>query len=311
MNILEVPHRYRYKSKLEQVKSKLHHHNSKKDMKSECDLILCKKVNKLKKTLRRGDIEIMSDSDHDEKENIILVNNGSKYNDGNIDIMSRNNSFTSESERYYNNLQNEETHRYKKAIKQKYKKSAQKIKKRINLSPTAQYEKKQKKKDQFNEDKPWKAHRDVNFINIDERRRYEAMWMSNRFRYLTTLYWWPPTSETINNMPHLLPQDGLILAAVVYNIWKRSNLSDNLLANIFDLVDSRMDGTLDRKSFIVGMWLVDQCLYGRKLPQVVSQEIWESVDRFAVNVAMNDKINMKAKKKIFKRQVKLIKNTKS
>lgn len=319
MNIVNIPNRYRYKSKLDQVKSKLHHHhhhhNSKKDMKLDCNLILLKRANKLRKTLRRDDTDneeadILSNSEDDEdKENLISLN--SKHIHNGIDILSRSNSFTSESERYYYNLQNEESHRYKKVLKQKYKKSAERIKQKINLSPTAQYEKKQKKKDQFNEDKPWKAHRDVNFINIEERRRYEAMWMSNRFRYLTTLHWWPPTTETITDIPHILPQDGLILALVVYKIWKRSNLSNSLLANIFDLVDFRKDGTLDRRSFIVGMWLVDQCLYGRKLPQVVPQEVWESVDRFAVNVAMNDKINMKTKKKIFKRQVKLIKNTKS
>ena len=315
MNILNVPHRSRYKSELEQLKSKLHYHSSKKDMKLECNLILSKRANKLRKTLRRDethsdDVDVLSNSEDDEdKENLISLNNKHIHDD--IDLLSRSNSFTSESERYYYNLQNEETHRYKKALKQKYKKSAQKIKQKINLSPTTQYEKKLKRKDQFNEDKPWKAHRDVNFINIDERRRYEAMWMSNRFRYLTTLHWWPPTAETITDTPHILPQDGLILALVVHKIWKRSNLSDSLLANIFDLVDFRKDGTLDRRSFIVGMWLVDQCLYGRKLPQIVPQEVWESVDRFAVNVAMNDKINMKTKKKIFKRQVKLIKNTRS
>ena len=33
----------------------------------------------------------------------------------------------------------------------------------------------------FNEDKPWKSHRDLGFITEQERKRYESMWGSNRY----------------------------------------------------------------------------------------------------------------------------------
>jgi len=327
MNLLDVPGaKYHYSSKLQHVKDKFHKkihikHNS-VDYRDN-KLLPTKKSNKLKKTLRndnnssettKDDIyEVQYDSSEDEndildddyKENDILTHFKKKNNSS--DKLSRN------SPEYfkYHDDNSQEHHKYRKVMKRTYKTSTKKFKKTLNLSPTSKYgnsdKTKKNKKKCFNEDKPWKAHRDVNFINFDERRRYEAMWMSNRFRYLTTLHWWPPT----DNADILLPQDGLILALVVQKIWKRSNLSNALLANIFDLVDCRKDGTLDRRSFIVGMWLVDQCLYGRKLPPTVPQEVWNSVDRFAVNVAKNDKINLKTKKKIFKKDVKMIKKTRS
>lgn len=41
--------------------------------------------------------------------------------------------------------------------------------------------------------------------------------------------------------------------------------------NLFD------DGTLTCDEFIVGMWLVDQCLYGRKIPKIVPITVWETI----------------------------------
>lgn len=37
------------------------------------------------------------------------------------------------------------------------------------------------------------------------------------------------------------------------------------------------DGTLTCEEFIVGMWLIDQCLYGRKLPKVIPLSVWETI----------------------------------
>ena len=99
-----------------------------------------------------------------------------------------------------------------------------------------------------------------------------------------------------------LPKDGLILNIVVKDIWERSNLPKDLLKQIYDLVDLRKDGTLDRKSFIVGMWLVDQCLYGRKLPTSINQVIWDSVDKFALNVYQRRKERTLREKKIRRRK---------
>lgn len=53
-----------------------------------------------------------------------------------------------------------------------------------------------------------------------------------------------------------------------------SNENTSLLEidrNLFD------DGTLTIDEFIVGMWLVDQCLYGRKIPKVVPLSVWETI----------------------------------
>lgn len=161
----------------------------------------------------------------------------------------------------------------------------------------------------FNEDKPWKSHTDITFVTDNERKRYESMWVSNRHRHLNLLSWWPSLthdSTVINN----LPEDGLILNVIVHDIWKRSYLPNNLLAEIYTKVDSRKDGTLDRKSFIVGMWLVDQCLYGRKLPNIVEQCVWDSVDRYTSTTVVpvsTLKAMAKQKKKQMKEEIKNIK----
>jgi len=49
------------------------------------------------------------------------------------------------------------------------------------------------------------------------------------------------------------------------------------LEEIWDLVDVKRDGTLRKEEFVVGMWLVDQQLKGRKLPVKVTQSVWDSV----------------------------------
>lgn len=136
---------------------------------------------------------------------------------------------------------------------------------------------------QFNKDKPWKSHVDLGFVTEMERKRYESMWISNRFQYLNLLPWWPDNdSENQVKTNHPLPPDGLILGLVVKDIWLRSNLPMNILATIYQMIDFRMDGTLDRKSFIVGMWLIDQCLYGKKLPDRIEPKIWNSVDTYII-----------------------------
>ncbi|KAG0668039.1 Increased rDNA silencing protein [Maudiozyma exigua] len=339
------------------------------------------------------------------------------------------------------------------------------------------------RKKSFNEDKPWKSHKDAKFMSEQERKRYEGMWVSNRYRYLNMLYWWPvndiqqeieqdsgsesqsnneeetkslattqysqsrtasqidltktdshstiksrsvdgvmadttnatandlhavndidqanltiaevpvgrndtqmrtkegdnefgyihssnkdeqdsrmnathshdsnisndlpsrPPSPVVNadTLPDIirtsspvplapprpdengsitppdysdilltLPQDGLILNLVVKDIWQRSNLPDDLLRQIYQLVDTRGDSTLDRRSFLVGMWLVDQCLYGRKLPVEVDRQIWNSVDGYVLNVMQprtepTVKIKRRGKRNIVGRELSNIK----
>lgn len=78
----------------------------------------------------------------------------------------------------------------------------------------------------------------------------------------------------------------LILGVVVQRIWARSRLPLETLGQIWDLVDYRKDGSLNKPEFIVGMWLVDQCLYGRKLPKKVDNEVWSSLENIGLNVVL-------------------------
>ncbi|KAK8139260.1 hypothetical protein PG984_002640 [Apiospora sp. TS-2023a] len=63
---------------------------------------------------------------------------------------------------------------------------------------------------------------------------------------------------------------------VARDIWSRSRLPFDELAEVWDLVDSRGVGALDKTEFVVGMWLIDQRLRGRKIPHKVSESVWNS-----------------------------------
>lgn len=155
----------------------------------------------------------------------------------------------------------------------------------------------------FNEDKPWKSHIDIGFVTQAERKRYEGMWVSNRNCYLELLPWWNDASEADTL------EEGLILNLVVLDIWSRSNLPQDRLTAIYDMVDTRGDGTLNRQSFIVGMWLVDQSLYGRKLPATIDQRVWDSVDKYIINVPseFKQKLEHKRNHKSLKKEMKSLK----
>lgn len=259
----------------------------------------------------------------------------------------------------------------------------------------------------FDEDKPWKSHNEIEFLNQRERKRYEGVWVTNRYQYLKLLPWWdelmndsipnspiddndivndgeepkiiiskeknkntidiekdknitPPsnsskfsdshlhshshTSEKIFkklsrpvpkhllhdinkdidkkeqspplskdnktksnkklkykvNYPIDLPEEGLILNLVVFEIWKRSYLNNELLCQIYNMVDTRKDGTLTRQSFLVGMWLVDQCLYGRKLPKELNKNVWLSALGLGIDLNTYEKYNKKQEKERMK-----------
>ena len=64
---------------------------------------------------------------------------------------------------------------------------------------------------------------------------------------------------------------------VVRDIWERSRLSSHVLEQIYDLVAPNEATTLSREQFVVGLWLIDQKLKGRKLPVKVSESVWASV----------------------------------
>ena len=68
-----------------------------------------------------------------------------------------------------------------------------------------------------------------------------------------------------------------MLGIIVRDIWRRSRLTDDVLEEIWNLVDTTGQGVLGKEKFVVGMWLIDQRLKGRKLPVKISESVWESV----------------------------------
>ncbi|KAI5961598.1 IRS4 [Candida pseudojiufengensis] len=93
--------------------------------------------------------------------------------------------------------------------------------------------------------------------------------------------------EEMNDKLHHLNHaeiNQLISGCVVKRIWNRSRLPDDILEQVWNLVDFRRDGSLNKNEFLVGMWLVDQCLYGRKLPKKLDSIVWESLGGIGVNV---------------------------
>lgn len=180
-----------------------------------------------------------------------------------------------------------------------------------------------KKKKQFNEDKPWKNHTDLSFVTEGERKRYEGLWASNKGQYIKNVATklqginYDVNDEIeirekeIEQDPSLkaakissmsthdfssvdefkqfhnlnsADTDNLILGLIVKRIWSRSKLPNETLELIWNLVDFRKDGTLNKHEFLVGMWLVDQCLYGRKLPKKVDDSVWSSLESIGLNV---------------------------
>ncbi|KAK9447264.1 uncharacterized protein V1518DRAFT_457510 [Limtongia smithiae] len=115
---------------------------------------------------------------------------------------------------------------------------------------------KENKKMEFNADKPWKNLIVSGSMSISESKRYGALWAANRGTIL------PPE---LSNCVHGL---------VVRKIWERSRLNYEILEKIWNLVSRNKDSYLTQDEFMVGTWLIDQCLYGRKLPLNLPPEVW-------------------------------------
>ncbi|KAF3003850.1 Increased rDNA silencing protein [Neopestalotiopsis sp. 37M] len=134
-------------------------------------------------------------------------------------------------------------------------------------------------------------------ITIRERRRYEGVWASNRGRLLTT----PPTDANGTPPETSAPSpanggngDGdLVVNVIVRDIWSRSRLPPEELAEVWDLVDQTGRGALTRTEFVVGMWLIDQRLRGRKIPQKVMDSVWTSARGVSVKGPPKDKRKVK------------------
>ncbi|KAJ6783265.1 hypothetical protein PWT90_06143 [Aphanocladium album] len=105
-----------------------------------------------------------------------------------------------------------------------------------------------------------------------ERKRYEALWASNRGLLLT---YESPSASIGSGMGTDLSE--CVVNVIVRDIWKRSRLPTEELSEVWELVDREHRGYLTRQEFVVGMFLIDQRLRGRKLPPKVSDSIWSSV----------------------------------
>jgi len=115
-------------------------------------------------------------------------------------------------------------------------------------------------------------------VSARERRRYEAVWASNRGLFLRP--GWAlgaDDSDEDGRAPENTTNAGLVANVVVRDLWSRSRLPLDELAEVWDLVDKTHDGTLGREEFVVGMWLIDQRLKGSKIPARVGESVWASV----------------------------------
>ncbi|TGJ80675.1 hypothetical protein E0Z10_g8076 [Xylaria hypoxylon] len=106
-------------------------------------------------------------------------------------------------------------------------------------------------------------------IRARERQRYEGVWASNRGLLLDS-------PSAVAKGLRDIDTSQLVANVVARDIWARSRLPFDELAEVWDLVDTQGKGALDRAQFVVGMWLIDQRLRGRKIPRKVSDSVWGS-----------------------------------
>ncbi|KDN60904.1 putative increased rDNA silencing protein 4 [Colletotrichum sublineola] len=111
-------------------------------------------------------------------------------------------------------------------------------------------------------------------ITRRERRRYEALWASNRGRLLLESL--PPEGSSPQRPAAPADAGDCVLNVVARELWRRSRLPAEELAEVWDLVDRGRRGMLGKAEFVVGMWLIDQRLRGRKIPNKVSSSVWDS-----------------------------------
>ncbi|KAL7945798.1 increased rDNA silencing protein [Trichoderma barbatum] len=113
-------------------------------------------------------------------------------------------------------------------------------------------------------------------IRPRERKRYEALWASNRGILLTNTRIMSPATSISSDLDRDVSQ--CVANVTVREVWRRSRLPVDELAEIYDLVDRGRAGMLSRAEFVVGTWLVDQRLKGRKVPAKVTDSVWGSAN---------------------------------
>lgn len=127
-------------------------------------------------------------------------------------------------------------------------------------------------------------------ITEREKKRYEAVWASNRGLLLTEsllLQQQQPRGPTIRNESYEAASEH-VANVVVRDIWSRSRLPVPELAEVWDLVYGHgprgplVHAALNKQEFVVGMWLIDQRLRGRKIPPRVTESVWDSANGLRV-----------------------------
>lgn len=110
-------------------------------------------------------------------------------------------------------------------------------------------------------------------VTETERKRYEGVFAANRGLFLTPVGRKTSPSRLVD--PN--SECNKVVNVIVRDIWDRSRLPGSTLEQIYDLVAPEEPMHLNREQFVVGLWLIDQKLKGRKLPVRVSESVWASV----------------------------------
>ncbi|KAM5467482.1 Increased rDNA silencing protein [Microsporum audouinii] len=114
-------------------------------------------------------------------------------------------------------------------------------------------------------------------VTAAERKRYEGVWAANKGLFVGA-------HEQVNIKDKSVALEETVSSIVVRDIWTRSRLPTPMLEQIWNIVSHHAYGLLSREEFVVGMWLIDQCLKGHKLPVKVSQSVWDSVRSVSVEL---------------------------
>lgn len=110
-------------------------------------------------------------------------------------------------------------------------------------------------------------------VTESERKRYEGVFAANRGLLLKAADRRTSPSRLVD--PN--SESNRVVNVIVRDIWDRSRLPAQALEQIYDLVAPDEPMYLNREQFVVGLWLIDQKLKGRKLPVRVSESVWASV----------------------------------
>ncbi|KAL8868675.1 MAG: hypothetical protein Q9174_004836 [Haloplaca sp. 1 TL-2023] len=152
---------------------------------------------------------------------------------------------------------------------------------RAPIDPNTEDEVKERKGNRVFNKHPHKHHegdrkRWRDEITEPERKRYEGVWAANRGLLIPYLRSRPSLSPPDTSDQSSEAAKNGVLNIIVRDIWSRSHLSPDVLAEIWDLVNLSGKPWLGKEEFVVGMWLVDQRLKGRKSPGRVSDSVWWS-----------------------------------